>query len=234
MCLRGAGGVHGADGSAIALAPSATVLLRPTAWAARLRRQPARTTPASPLLALGYNDQGGDQPLRYAEAEADYTARMLGGPALWAPSPSASACWPLASRRAGCISPTTHSTTHTTRSESELRTGSGEIAQRPRHRQRARSRCRPGHTEQLHQLRSARSSCRRAAGPPAGLPVPERARCCVRCGGGRLRGAAADGPLLCRNYNRASHRRWPAQRTDHPAHNDWPRCRHNDRALAHR
>ncbi len=79
MALRSAEGAHllTADGPAIALAPSATVLLRNC-----LDRPPSRGVG---LLALGYNDQG-EQALRYAEAEAGHVARLAGGEAWISPA----------------------------------------------------------------------------------------------------------------------------------------------------
>jgi CHAT domain-containing protein len=75
MGLRSAAGAHllDAGGPAIALAPSATVLLRNC-----LSRPLGKAQPTLPLLALGYNDQG-QSGLRYAEAEADHVARLAGG-----------------------------------------------------------------------------------------------------------------------------------------------------------
>lgn len=60
------------DGPAIALSPSATLLLRPN------RSRPAANVDA--LLALGYNGSG-DEKLRYAELEAVRLAQMVGGQA---------------------------------------------------------------------------------------------------------------------------------------------------------
>ncbi|HEU5102940.1 MAG TPA: CHAT domain-containing tetratricopeptide repeat protein [Roseiflexaceae bacterium] len=80
MALRSAEGEHllEANGPAIALAPSATVLRtclnRPRAHVGARR--------ASPLRALAYNDTG-TAALRYAEAEACHVARLAGGEA-WA------------------------------------------------------------------------------------------------------------------------------------------------------
>jgi len=73
--LRSADGEYllRADGPALAHAPSATILLRNC-----LGRPLAR---GSAVLALGFNDPQGDQPLRYAEAEAQHVARILGGAA---------------------------------------------------------------------------------------------------------------------------------------------------------
>jgi CHAT domain-containing protein/tetratricopeptide (TPR) repeat protein len=62
-----------AGGPALAHAPSATVLLR------RCLARPA--SPAQAALAIGFDDPGGERPLRYAEAEARLIARMLGGEA---------------------------------------------------------------------------------------------------------------------------------------------------------
>jgi CHAT domain-containing protein len=75
MALRSAAGAHLLDaaGPAIALAPSATVLLRNC-----LSRPPVKARPTLSLLALGYNDRGAEA-LRYAEAEADHVARLAGG-----------------------------------------------------------------------------------------------------------------------------------------------------------
>jgi CHAT domain-containing protein/tetratricopeptide (TPR) repeat protein len=82
MALRSAEGAYllAADGPAIALAPSATILLRNC-----LGRSQAMSRHSVPLLALGYNDEGEDA-LRYAEAEARHIARMLGGPAWTGPA----------------------------------------------------------------------------------------------------------------------------------------------------
>ncbi len=79
MALRSAEGAYllAADGPAIALAPSATILLHNC-----LGRSQALARHGVPLLALGYNDEGEDA-LRYAEAEAHHIASMLGGQA-WA------------------------------------------------------------------------------------------------------------------------------------------------------
>ena len=60
------------DGPAIALAPSATVLLR------NCLGRPANS--AGELLAFGYNGAG-DGALRYAEAEARHVAQLMGGTA---------------------------------------------------------------------------------------------------------------------------------------------------------
>jgi CHAT domain-containing protein/tetratricopeptide (TPR) repeat protein len=78
MALRSSVGAHLLDaaGPAIALAPSATVLLRNC-----LGRHSA-AHPTTPLLALGYNDEG-EAGLRYAEAEAGHVARLAGGQ-VWA------------------------------------------------------------------------------------------------------------------------------------------------------
>ncbi|HEY3230377.1 MAG TPA: CHAT domain-containing protein, partial [Roseiflexaceae bacterium] len=80
LALRPAAGppLLQAGGPAVALAPSATVLLRNC-----LGRPPSS---AVGMLALGYNDPEGD-PLRYAEAEARHIARLLGGAALTGPAP---------------------------------------------------------------------------------------------------------------------------------------------------
>jgi len=73
--LRSAAGEYllHANGPALAHAPSATILLRNC-----IGRPTARGTAT---LALGFNDPEGDQPLRYAEAEAQHVARILGGDA---------------------------------------------------------------------------------------------------------------------------------------------------------
>jgi CHAT domain-containing protein len=73
--LRSAAGQYllDASGPALAHAPSATILLRNC-----LGRPPAH---GSALVALGFNDPQGDQPLRYAEAEAGHIAHMIGGDA---------------------------------------------------------------------------------------------------------------------------------------------------------
>jgi CHAT domain-containing protein/tetratricopeptide (TPR) repeat protein len=63
------------DGPALAQAPSATVLLRSCLG------RPGAADGIS--LAIGYNDPGGRQPLRFAEAEARHAAWLLGGEA-WA------------------------------------------------------------------------------------------------------------------------------------------------------
>jgi CHAT domain-containing protein len=82
MALRSAAGAHLLDaaGPAIALAPSATVLLHNCLG--RLRQ----AGPAAPLLALGYNDEG-EVGLRYAEDEAGHVARLSGGQAWAGPEP---------------------------------------------------------------------------------------------------------------------------------------------------
>lgn len=74
MALRDAAGAHllDRDGPAIALAPSATILLRNCLGRPR--------SAARGRLALGYNDEG-DRALRYAETEARHVARLLGGEA---------------------------------------------------------------------------------------------------------------------------------------------------------
>ncbi|HEX8683525.1 MAG TPA: CHAT domain-containing protein [Ardenticatenaceae bacterium] len=74
MALRSARGDYllDADGPAIALAPSATILLR------RSLEQPAAGT--GEFLALGYNDVDA-QALRYAETEARFLARLMDGQA---------------------------------------------------------------------------------------------------------------------------------------------------------
>ncbi|NTU83354.1 MAG: CHAT domain-containing protein [Chloroflexales bacterium] len=76
MALRSPGGRHllAAEGPAIAIAPSATILLRNC-----LRREPAPADGA--FLALGYNSEG-EGALRYAEHEARIVARAIGGAAL--------------------------------------------------------------------------------------------------------------------------------------------------------
>ncbi len=73
--LRSAAGQYllHAGGPALAHAPSATILLRNCLGRPRER--------GSALLALGFNDPQGEQPLRYAEAEAQHIARMVGGDA---------------------------------------------------------------------------------------------------------------------------------------------------------
>jgi CHAT domain-containing protein len=112
MALRSAAGEHvlREDGPAIALAPSATILLRncldrargTLAWGNRTRitadaphdSPPPRAWESGvggeeaglPLLALGYNDEGEDA-LRYAEVEAGHVARLAGGAALIGPAP---------------------------------------------------------------------------------------------------------------------------------------------------
>ena len=75
MALHSVAGAHLLDaaGPAIALAPSATVLLRNC-----LNRPPFKAPHRLTLLALGYNDQGLNM-LRYAEAEADHVAQLTGG-----------------------------------------------------------------------------------------------------------------------------------------------------------
>jgi CHAT domain-containing protein/tetratricopeptide (TPR) repeat protein len=110
MALRSAAGAHllREGGPAIALAPSATVLLRNC-----LRVRPAPPVTQShpsqsregeqitpplplwerepggegrlPLLALGYNDEG-EEALRYAEVEAGHVARLAGGAVLVGPA----------------------------------------------------------------------------------------------------------------------------------------------------
>jgi CHAT domain-containing protein/tetratricopeptide (TPR) repeat protein len=73
--LRSAAGEYllHAGGPALAHAPSATILLRNCLGRPRER--------GSALLALGFNDPQGEQPLRYAEAEAQHIARMIDGDA---------------------------------------------------------------------------------------------------------------------------------------------------------
>jgi len=73
--LRSAAGQYllHAGGPALAHAPSATILLRNCLGRPRSR--------GSALLALGFNDPHGEQPLRYAEAEAQHIAHMIGGDA---------------------------------------------------------------------------------------------------------------------------------------------------------
>lgn len=73
--LRSAGGQYllDADGPALAHAPSATILVRSC-----LDRPPAR---GADMLAIGFDDPHGAQPLRYAEVEARHVARMFGGSA---------------------------------------------------------------------------------------------------------------------------------------------------------
>lgn len=80
MALRSTAGAHllAADGPAIALAPSATVLLR------NCLSRPKRRTEG--LLAIGYNDAD-ERVLRYAEAEAQHVARLLAGQAWVGPEP---------------------------------------------------------------------------------------------------------------------------------------------------
>jgi CHAT domain-containing protein/tetratricopeptide (TPR) repeat protein len=76
MALRSAGGEHllQANGPAIALAPSATVL------GSCLSRPRVGAQHTAPLRALGYNDEGAAA-LRYAEDEASHVARLAGGEA---------------------------------------------------------------------------------------------------------------------------------------------------------
>ncbi len=78
--LRPAAGAGLLDegGPALALAPSATILLRNC-----LDRPAGR---AEGFLALGYNDEGEDA-LRYAEVEARHLARLAGGRAWTGPAP---------------------------------------------------------------------------------------------------------------------------------------------------
>jgi CHAT domain-containing protein/tetratricopeptide (TPR) repeat protein len=79
--LRSAAGEYllRAGGPALAHAPSATILLRNC-----LGRPSGH---GSAMLALGFNDPLGEQPLRYAEAEAQHVARILGGEAWVGPEP---------------------------------------------------------------------------------------------------------------------------------------------------
>jgi CHAT domain-containing protein len=72
MALRSKAGRHllETDGPAVALAPSATILLRTCLSRPRNR--------GAGLLALGYNDQG-ERELRVAEVEARHVDRALGG-----------------------------------------------------------------------------------------------------------------------------------------------------------
>ncbi len=74
MALRSSAGDHllRREGPAIALAPSATILIR------NCLGRPAGQ--GEGLCALGYNDEG-DEALRYAEAEARHVARLAGGQA---------------------------------------------------------------------------------------------------------------------------------------------------------
>lgn len=74
LCSPGGRSLLAGDGPAIALAPSATILLR--SCLARPRSRPGMR------IALGYNDEQGGQ-LRYAEPEARHIARLAGGEA-WA------------------------------------------------------------------------------------------------------------------------------------------------------
>lgn len=80
MALRSAAGQHllEASGPAIALAPSATVL------GSCLKRPRVGAQHATPLRALGYNDEGAAA-LRYAEDEAGHVARLAGGEAWTGP-----------------------------------------------------------------------------------------------------------------------------------------------------
>ena len=92
MALRSATGEYllDAGGPAVALAPSATILLRNC-----LGRPPR---PVEGALALGYNGDG-EMTLRYAEAEARHVARVLGGEAWTGPEPKGRRL--LAAARAG-------------------------------------------------------------------------------------------------------------------------------------
>jgi len=89
MALRSAAGAYllAADGPAIALAPSATILLRNCLGRGRegARHALPGVRHSLPLLALGYNDEGEDA-LRYAEPEARHIATMLGGQAWIGPA----------------------------------------------------------------------------------------------------------------------------------------------------
>jgi CHAT domain-containing protein/predicted negative regulator of RcsB-dependent stress response len=82
LALRSSAAQHllQADGPAIALAPSATILLR------NCLGRPA--SQGQQLYALGYNDED-KEALRYAEAEARHVAELAGGDA-WAGSESKS------------------------------------------------------------------------------------------------------------------------------------------------
>jgi CHAT domain-containing protein/tetratricopeptide (TPR) repeat protein len=87
MALRSADGRHllERDSPALALAPSATVLLRNCL--AQPRRAASR--PSAGLeraLAIGYNDEGVEA-LRFAEAEAAHVARLTGGESWIGPAP---------------------------------------------------------------------------------------------------------------------------------------------------
>lgn len=73
----------GGDGLALAQAPSATILVRNC-----LGRAPSQATE---VLALGFNDPHGPQPLRLAEAEAAHIAMKLGGQALVGAQPKRAA-----------------------------------------------------------------------------------------------------------------------------------------------
>jgi CHAT domain-containing protein len=91
-----------------------------------LGRPPVQPAHASPLLALGYNDQDGEEPLRYAEAEADHIARMLGGQALVGAQPKRERLLD-AGRQARWLHIAGHAFYHPRDPlESELRTGAGE------------------------------------------------------------------------------------------------------------
>lgn len=70
-----------ADGPALALAPSATILLRSALGRPR--------APRGTALALGYNHGGRE--LRYAEGEAALAAQLLGGQARTGPAPKSEA-----------------------------------------------------------------------------------------------------------------------------------------------
>ena len=80
LALRSAAGEYllDAGGPAIALAPSATILLRNC-----LGRPPGR---GEGFLALGYNDRG-EETLRHAEAEARHLARVMDGDCWCGPEP---------------------------------------------------------------------------------------------------------------------------------------------------
>jgi CHAT domain-containing protein/tetratricopeptide (TPR) repeat protein len=73
-----------ANGPAIASAPSATILCR----SCLAQRSHAG---ADEMLAIGYNDPGGERPLQYAEVEARHVARMAGGQAWVGPQPKSEA-----------------------------------------------------------------------------------------------------------------------------------------------
>lgn len=67
------------EGLALAQATSATILVR------RCLKHPA--SQATRVLSLGYNQAEGEQPLRFAEAEAEHISQMLGGQAWTGPQP---------------------------------------------------------------------------------------------------------------------------------------------------